>query len=1092
MTWRTKSPLPRILKGVAAAWLLAALPVFTHPAHANNWGEMAMISETLGVFDSRICIGEASRGDLGCPTYSPTISSTGRINASAGLTVNSVSLSTTGTTWGYLGSGASYLPNLSSNAISATNISATSLTVNGIPVTGSAATDRLVSGSNVLRLSNSGSSLDLLTTGSAHLNILGGATNDASLQLGNGRTGNGFSYIDLVGDTTYSDYGLRLIRDNAGPNSNSWLQHRGTGGLHLLTQEAAPISLVTDGTERMRITPDGNVGIGTAAPMAKLTLSGGNNSWIDGILLNQTGPNGRLYSVASRENGSFAIADETAQLGRLFIDSSGNIGVGTNNPGAKLHVDGGGALLGGVVAGQNIAGLDMAFPYESIGVAPGNNLRLQSANAILFHTGMTSSEPDDNSKVRMTIDTTGNVGIGSVLPEAALHIYGQGGPTKGLKLGGENVFGLNLFPGTASPDSGLLTFGDGSGWKFHIGMGSNNGTTKFVTVQDNGNVGIGTSTPAHPLDVSGTVRATSFIGNGSGLTGIAGDNLGNHTATAALVGTVGTVALPGYTFSGDTNTGMYWVAADQIGLTTGGARRALISSAGLTVTGAVDASTQFLGNAADTAAAPSFSWTGNTNVGMFRPTTDVLAFSTNGAERMRVLANGNVGVGTTAPAHPLDVNGTVRATAFSTSGGLTINNSAPTITLQDTDHRSGFIHMNANLMYFLSSNANNATGWTQNGAHWPLILDMTNDGAVFGGNVSIPEGELYVGSNINAQGGNIALSTGAANYWLMTKRSESYAPASEINNLVFSYWNGSSWNQSVNVTPNGNVGLGTAVPAHRLDVNGTVRATAFIGNGSGLTGIAGDNLGNHTATAALVGTTGTVALPGYTFSGDTNTGMYWVGADQLGLTAGGVQRLLVNTTGATVTGNFTATGSLTGNTVAGGMVATQAEAEAGTDDTHIMTPLRVLQAITKALSTTSTVPAGAIMAFDLTSCPTGWTEYTPARGRFLRGIDNGAGNDPQGTRAPGNVQSDANRSHSHAGVANSAGAHTHQYDTGQQAQTSGPNQIVNDNVYASGDQDFWRLNTTSSGAHTHTLTINADGDVEARPKNVAVLYCRKS
>ncbi len=136
------------------------------------------------------------------------------------------------------------------------------------------------------------------------------------------------------------------------------------------------------------------------------------------------------------------------------------------------------------------------------------------------------------------------------------------------------------------------------------------------------------------------------------------------------------------------------------------------------------------------------------------------------------------------------------------------------------------------------------------------------------------------------------------------------------------------------------------------------------------------------------------------------------------------------------------------------------------------------------------IPAGTISAFASTTCPTGWSEYTPARGRFLRGIDNGAGNDPQGTRAPGNVQSDANRSHSHTGVANSAGAHTHQYDTGQQAQTSGPNQIVNDNVYASGDQDFWRLNTTSSGAHTHTLTINADGDVEARPKNVAVTFCQ--
>lgn len=129
MTWLSK-PIPaRILKGVAAAWLLASSPALTPLAQANNWGEMAMVSETMGVFDSRICIGEASRGDLGCPSYAPTISPTGRINASAGLTVDSVSLTTVSVTWGYLGSAASYLPNLTSNAVSATNISVS--TING-------------------------------------------------------------------------------------------------------------------------------------------------------------------------------------------------------------------------------------------------------------------------------------------------------------------------------------------------------------------------------------------------------------------------------------------------------------------------------------------------------------------------------------------------------------------------------------------------------------------------------------------------------------------------------------------------------------------------------------------------------------------------------------------------------------------------------------------------------------------------------------------------------------------------------------------------------------------------------------------------
>jgi hypothetical protein len=65
-------------------------------------------------------------------------------------------------------------------------------------------------------------------------------------------------------------------------------------------------------------------------------------------------------------------------------------------------------------------------------------------------------------------------------------------------------------------------------------------------------------------------------------------------------------------------------------------------------------------------------------------------------------------------------------------------------------------------------------------------------------------------------------------------------------------------------------------------------------------------------------------------------------------------------------------------------------------------------------STAAGVPTGAIAAFASASCPSGWTEYTAARGRFLRGIDNGAGNDPSGTRTPGNVQTDDLKSHSHS------------------------------------------------------------------------------
>ena len=51
------------------------------------------------------------------------------------------------------------------------------------------------------------------------------------------------------------------------------------------------------------------------------------------------------------------------------------------------------------------------------------------------------------------------------------------------------------------------------------------------------------------------------------------------------------------------------------------------------------------------------------------------------------------------------------------------------------------------------------------------------------------------------------------------------------------------------------------------------------------------------------------------------------------------------------------------------------------------------------------------MAFNLTTCPSGWTEYTLARGRFLRGIDSTGTNDI--VRASGDIQDDAFEGHTH-------------------------------------------------------------------------------
>jgi len=60
----------------------------------------------------------------------------------------------------------------------------------------------------------------------------------------------------------------------------------------------------------------------------------------------------------------------------------------------------------------------------------------------------------------------------------------------------------------------------------------------------------------------------------------------------------------------------------------------------------------------------------------------------------------------------------------------------PTLYLRDTDNRSGMIHMNSDCMYFLNASGNDSETWVQqNGQDWALKINMSNNDAVFGGQI---------------------------------------------------------------------------------------------------------------------------------------------------------------------------------------------------------------------------------------------------------------------------------------------------------------------------------------------------------------------
>jgi len=77
---------------------------------------------------------------------------------------------------------------------------------------------------------------------------------------------------------------------------------------------------------------------------------------------------------------------------------------------------------------------------------------------------------------------------------------------------------------------------------------------------------------------------------------------------------------------------------------------------------------------AGTAAAPAITTSGDTNTGIFFPAADTIAFSEGGSEAMRIDSSGNVGIGTSSPSAKLHVVGSELLTSTSAETKLTINN----------------------------------------------------------------------------------------------------------------------------------------------------------------------------------------------------------------------------------------------------------------------------------------------------------------------------------------------------------------------------------------------------------------------------------
>lgn len=277
----------------------------------------------------------------------------------------------------------------------------------------------------------------------------------------------------------------------------------------------------TSGSERLRISAGGNVGIGATGPTELLQLQAADNPKIRFV-----DQGNYEYKLGITSNNKFSLLRSGSDTETVTIDSGGNVGIGTSNPGAKLDVAGAAKVDDNLTLSRSAVA--PSFVFE-------NSNYSGSAGAIkYFDTGSMIMETDGSEKFRVT--SGGNVGIGTASPGSLLHI----------NKSTNNFIKLSTGTSAVSTEQGLLNYGrfisgttpafpgqltsyikeirNGSSAQFSLHFGTTDSNTADATnkmiVRYDGNVGIGNDSPITKLQVgnfSGQQELT--IGSGTGSKG---------------------------------------------------------------------------------------------------------------------------------------------------------------------------------------------------------------------------------------------------------------------------------------------------------------------------------------------------------------------------------------------------------------------------------------------------------------------------------------------------------------------------------------------------------------------------------------------
>jgi len=493
-----------------------------------------------------------------------------------------------------------------------------------------------------------------------------------------------------------------------GVSGSSALGQIGRYGSLMQFDSDSPFAFRYQGSDIVRITTGGNVGIGTTSPGYTLDVNGttrfgpsnSGNFRLDnnatgghyyqtetvprlgigrdgysaaGYITFNLGTNsvGTNVAISSPANNVLAFYNYLTETMR--VHSNNYVGIGTSSPSYKLDVNGSGRFTPPVGNDNGFFVTSAAGAYNhyfDVQLAPGggayNYIRFKFNGNDIFTWGeslssfanvLSLSSPggqgqirlNTNGSERLRIDSSGNVGIGTTSPSYTLDVNGSAAFRNATYFIGNSTYwynGTTYLQATNSSDVGILKM--------------TNNSSNIALQPNGGNVGIGTTSPSYLLHVAGTGYASSdwrapifydsdntgYYVNPASTSNLHDAVVGNFTSTGQI-----------YSNWAVTNNSSFRVQNASASGTNG--------AASLYQADAQPGYTTWFGTTADGTGASYQSYFGSaavsSNQGVFitNGANGLLLHSVNngiffatgntGSEKMRLTSAGNLGIGTTSP-----------------------------------------------------------------------------------------------------------------------------------------------------------------------------------------------------------------------------------------------------------------------------------------------------------------------------------------------------------------------------------------------------------------------------------------------------------